>query len=162
MRMHTVILSARGWAMEIDALIRYLYPRATEIQAMQERSDIVNNLVLACQERSTALEKIKRVAIFTTIDRRIGKTNYQTYHVGVDGKVDTSPDPFRTEKHPIDILLTLGYSLFKQMVDMDLYDDQGILKYTYRHVNNPFFNDVALDYMERLTWNGQHYEPIKH
>ncbi len=52
----------------------------------------------------------------------------------------------------------LGLSLTFQMEELGLYDQNGILQYSFVNIQDSQFNDVALVHIQRLTWNGAFYE----
>jgi hypothetical protein len=160
MKPHRVILSAEGWVEELNKLLEWIKPHESSKEIRRCRDAIVNLIVLACTERWNAIENIELAS-------RRGGTYYSgsaaynvpySYTVSASGVVNTERPRFAPTVDIRTALRNLGMALFFQINSMGLYSEKGILQYSFRKINDPFFNDVALDHIQLLTWNGAVYE----
>lgn len=58
------------------------------------------------------------------------------------------------------LVVKIGERIFEYIVAMNMYEEDGVLQYYQRPVQDPTFKEVALDYIQRLSWNKQFYEPV--
>lgn len=128
-----VILQGNG---HVERL-RFFLPYITD-KPLVATHELLNAMVEALRYRDKAMPKI--VAMVEALEDNIAPW------------VACRQEIINTVK---DLILDVYY----QLEDYNLYDDRGMLMYTYFRHPDEQFDDIILSSIIQLTFNGQFYEP---
>lgn len=158
-KMHRVILSADGILFPLIDILRLSFRQEEEKQIRYRLHEILHAIVEACRFRDQAMQKIVIVVKKMHSYYDYPTYPYHAFTVNASGEIDAS-SKLQDQRNFKKLLKDLAFSLLFQMEELGLYDDKGTLMYSYRPVDDVLFNDVALDLLQQLEWNGVLYEPI--
>lgn len=144
---HTVVVSAGYFYNQLCSAFTAIKP-----DYGNDHHDFMNalfiRLIEACQVRECA------------------ETNIQVVAGQVECMLREHMSDFDEKKalvhHAVSLVIRLGDSILYQLDVMHLYDNNGHLMYTHRPVVNETFKEIALDYIQRLSWNKEFYEPVSY
>lgn len=152
-----VILSADGLLAELTEILSFTRDRSATNEIHLTRNAIVDKMIHACVDMNDN-SHIEPYSRMMTSWFNTERGNPYVYTVDSAGSIRVDPPPKRTSRSMATVIYLLGNTLFRQMKELNMYDDGGRLMYCFAPINDINFNDVAMDYVHRLKWNGALYE----
>jgi hypothetical protein len=141
MKMHSVILSADDNIWRLISIMTNTYPEFTESKIRYFVDGITNAVVEACRYSGKSMS-----TIFKFI-------NELRSNIALSNEVNKLPI-----NEVCTIVKELAITILCQIEELGLYDENGILMYTFKPIHDHRFNDIVLYHIQRLTWNKGMYE----